>query len=169
MKTKSVLTVAFLLGICVLAKSQTTVGGSNEASQVIDQKMLLADNTTPATNNFSDTDYISIVHQVSENKENNLLAYRFVGDTRYLILNPTEETLLYQLESQSAQGVTAMRYYFSKGARGEVKEITLKNVKSAFPNDQAFHEALDAEFTSDAEISSYELLPRLAAMFPVSE
>lgn len=182
MKTKFVMTFAFLFGICAMVKSQSAGSGLFETSQdFIDQKMIYSgESTTIEINEFSDKDYITVVqnnhsHYLKKKDvfgytDRNNITYRFVGNSLYLILNPSEETLLYQHESLSAKNQgKVMHYYFSSGALGEVQELTLKNVKNTFPNDLAFHEALDAEFRSDEELASYELLPVLAAILPVSK
>jgi hypothetical protein len=179
MKTRIVMTFAFVFGIFAMVKAQSASSGVYETSQdFINQKMVYASTSTAITvNESSNADHITVVynkqsHNLKKNDvfgytDSNNQTYRFVGNSRYLILNPSEETLLYQHETKSANGVV-MHYYFSRGA-GDVQELTLVNVKNAFPNDLAFHEGLDAEFRSDAELASYELLPVLAAILPVSE
>ena len=179
MKTRIVMTFAFVFGIFAMAKAQSASIGVYETSQdFLNQKMVYASATTAIkVNESSNVDYVTVVYNKQSHNlkkkdvfgytDSNNQTYRFVGNTRYLVLNPSEETLLYQHESKSTNGVV-MHYYFSRGA-GEVQELTLANVKNAFPNDLAFHEGLDAEFRSDAELASYELLPVLAAILPVSE
>lgn len=95
--------------------------------------------------------------------------YRVVGKTRYLMLNPAGETHLYQLDSSpSAKAPAAKQYYFSRGM-GDIQKLTLANIKNAFPGDLNFQEALDAEFTSDEELTHEESLSRLAALFEMQE
>lgn len=176
MKTKLTITFALLFGISAMVQAQTASCGLYKTSQdFINQKMEARTSITMSES--SNTDYITVVqNNQSDNlkkkdvfgyTDSNNRTYRFVGNTRYLILNPSEETLLYQLESPSAQGVE-MQYYFSRGA-GEVQQLTLANVKNAFPGNLEFHEALDAEFRSDAELANYQSLPTLAAILPVSQ
>ncbi len=50
-------------------------------------------------------------------------------------------------------------YYFSSSASSEVKELTLTNLKKAFPDNHKFHDALDAEFKSDSELALYDTDP----------
>jgi hypothetical protein len=102
-------------------------------------------------------------------KDSNNPTYRVVGSTRYIMLNPAGQTHLYQLESSPSKNRPAARqYYFSRGM-GDVQTLTLINIKNAFAGDLNFHEALDAEFTSDEELNREESLTRLAALFEIRE
>jgi len=180
MKIKIAITFAFLFGISAMVKSQSTSGLYETSQAFIDQKMMYAsEGTTITMNESSNSDYITVVdnnqthHVKTKNvfgyKDSNNLTYRFVGNTRYLMLNPSGETHLYQLESLPSENQPAvMQYYFSRGT-GEVQKLTLANIKNAFADDLNFHEALDAEFKSDEELTSPESLPRLAALFEILE
>jgi hypothetical protein len=102
-------------------------------------------------------------------KDSNNPTYRVVGNTRYLMLNPAEETHLYQLEFSPSKNQRAVKqYYFSRGM-GDVQKLTLINIKNAFAGDLNFHQALDAEFTSDEELTREGSLTRLAALFEMRE
>jgi len=37
-----------------------------------------------------------------------------------------------------------------------LRELTKLNLKKAFPNDHAFHDALDAQFKEDKELINYD-------------
>ena len=47
-------------------------------------------------------------------------------------------------------------YYFSTGGDGEIKELTLLNLKAAFPDNHKLHDAVDAQFKSDASLVEYD-------------
>ena len=159
MKRKIAITFAFLFGISAMVKSQS-ISGLYETSQAsIDQKMMYASEGPTTMNESSNFSYIT--------KDSNNPSYRLVGNTRYLILNPSGQTHLYQLEALPSDQ-PATQYYFSRGT-GEVQKLTLINIKNAFAGDLDFHESLDAEFKSDEELASYESLPRLAALLEIFE
>ncbi|HTJ49956.1 MAG TPA: hypothetical protein VL443_10910 [Cyclobacteriaceae bacterium] len=161
MKRKIAITFAFLFGISAMVKSQS-ISGLYETSQAsIDQKMMYASEDLTTMNESSNSSYIT--------KDSNNPSYRLVGNTRYLILNPSGQTHLYQLEALPSENQPATtQYYFSRGT-GEVQKLTLINIKNAFAGDLDFHESLDAEFKSDEELASYESLPRLAALLEIFE
>lgn len=83
--------------------------------------------------------------------------YRLAIDRHYKVLNPKETILLYAIEvAASKNQMGAKNYYFSSSASGEVKELTLTNLKNAFADNHKFHDALDAEFKSDSELTLYD-------------
>ncbi|HEY8935881.1 MAG TPA: hypothetical protein VIM65_11700 [Cyclobacteriaceae bacterium] len=146
MKTKTAITFAFLFSISAMVKSQSTSGLKETSPAFVNPNMMYASAGT-------------IINESSNSKDSTNPTYRKVGNTRYLVLNPAGETHLYQLGSL---------YYFSRGM-GKVQKLTLKNLKHAFAGDLQFHEALDAEFKSDKELTNRESLPRLAALFEIQE
>lgn len=95
--------------------------------------------------------------------------YRVVGNTRYLMLNPGEQTHLYLLESSPSKNQPTVKQYFFSRGMGDIQKLTLINIKNAFAGDFNFHEALDAEFTSDEELTAEGSLTRLAALFEILE
>lgn len=118
-------------------------------------------------NEFLNKDYITVVHDKQPHqlqkkeifgfKDCNNMNYRFTGDSHYLILNPTEQILLYKHELLASKNQQAViHYYFSKGANAEVQDLTLTNLKNAFPDRHQLHDALDAEFKSDDELNAYD-------------
>jgi hypothetical protein len=102
-------------------------------------------------------------------KDSNNPTYRVVGNKRYLMLNPAGETHLYQLEFSSSKNIPAVKEYFFSRGMGDVQKLTLINIKNAFAGDLNFHQALDAEFTSDEELTQEGSLTRLAALFEIRE
>jgi hypothetical protein len=51
---------------------------------------------------------------------------------------------------------TVTTFYFSKGADGEIKELTLLNLKAAFPDNHKLHDAIDGQFKSDASLGEFD-------------
>jgi len=51
---------------------------------------------------------------------------------------------------------TITTYYFSKGGDGEIQELTLLNLKTAFPENHKLHNAIDSQFKSDASLDEYD-------------
>jgi hypothetical protein len=47
-------------------------------------------------------------------------------------------------------------YYFSKDGDGEIKNLTLNNLKAAFPDNNKLHDAFDLRFRSDAALKGYD-------------
>ena len=92
--------------------------------------------------------------------------WRFYDNKEYEILEP-KKIFIYRRSKILLNGLTIEKdpiYYFSSGADGEVKELSLENLKLTFSNNKTFCNILDAEFNSnkeilntDKEIHSYDL------------
>lgn len=118
-------------------------------------------------NEFLNLSYITVVHN---NETHNLtkkeifgykdcdgVAYRFINDGHFVILNPTEEILIYKHTkgaSKNQQAVT--HYYFSVVGSDTVARLTLENLKKLFPDNHKFHDSLDGAFKSDDELIKYD-------------
>lgn len=118
-------------------------------------------------NEFLGKDHITVIHnkQSFNLKKNEIFGYRDCNDAiyrlaidrHYKVLNPEETILLYVIEVVSSKNqMGSKNYYFSGSASSEVKELTLTNLKNAFPDNHKFHDALDAEFKSDSELALYD-------------
>jgi hypothetical protein len=118
-------------------------------------------------NEFMNKDFITVVHDKKSHnlykkdifgyKDCNDMTYRFVGSSHYVILNPAEKILLYKHTIEASKNQkAAIHYYFSFSGSGEVQNLTLTNLKKAFPDNHKFHDALDAEFKSDDELATYD-------------
>ena len=46
--------------------------------------------------------------------------------------------------------------YFSKGGNKDIKVLTLMNLKATFPENHKLHDAIDAQFKTDASLSEYD-------------
>lgn len=123
-------------------------------------------------NEFLKKPYITVVH---DNKSHNLqkkeifgykdcdnLTYRFADNSHYVILNPTEQILLYKHTTEGSKNKKAeVHYYFSVSGAGEMQTLTLMNLKKAFPENHKLHDALDAEFKSDDQLSEYDAFHKM--------
>lgn len=118
-------------------------------------------------NEFFDKPYITVVHEqksVNLEKKNifgfrdcDNLTYRFVGQSHYTILNPREEIILYKHVIQASKNQEeAVHYYFSKPANDDVQELSLINLKKAFPDNHKFHDMLDVEFNGIIDLAQYD-------------
>ncbi|MNR50686.1 hypothetical protein D3C85_1702420 [compost metagenome] len=47
-------------------------------------------------------------------------------------------------------------YYFSKDAQSNIQELTIYNIKAAFPDNHKFHDLVDMEFHSNDELTAYD-------------
>ena len=85
--------------------------------------------------------------------------WRFCDNKEYQILE-TKVIYIYSLRKIVLNGATIEKdavYYFSNGPSGEIKELSISNLKVVYPNNQVFHNMLDAEFNSDKAIQSYDV------------
>ncbi len=118
-------------------------------------------------NEFLEKPYITVFHdnkshelqkkEIFGYKDCNGSVYRFVEQHHYVVVNPTENILLYKhviVASKNQQ--EAIHYFFSNGSAGNVQELTLTNLKSTFPENHKFHDALDSNFKSDGDLAEYD-------------
>lgn len=118
-------------------------------------------------NEFLAKDYITVVHdkqphnlkkaEIFGYKDCNDVTYRLAVSRHYEMLNPKEKILLYKIEVPPAKNTKiTISYYFSSSAGEEIKELTLTNLKNAFPDNHKFHDALSTEFKTDADLVQYD-------------
>lgn len=78
----------------------------------------------------------------------------------YTVINPGESITVYKYvhaaHSPKEAEKYAPKYFFTTGSSDVLQELSKKNLKKAFPNDHAFHDALDANFKEDKELISYD-------------
>jgi hypothetical protein len=78
----------------------------------------------------------------------------------YTVLNPGELIIIYKYQhlshSPKEAEKYAPKYFFTTSSSNVLKELTKMNLKKAFPNEHAFHDALDAQFREDKELISYD-------------
>ena len=78
----------------------------------------------------------------------------------YTVLNPGEAILIYKYVHSAHPPKAAekypTKYYFSDKSSDLVVDLTKENLKKAFPQNHAFHDALDANFKEDKELTNYD-------------
>ncbi|OQP60149.1 hypothetical protein A3860_34275 [Niastella vici] len=88
--------------------------------------------------------------------------FRFVDGKEYRILNSYEPVLIYvyQHQAHSAKDISMGNYkpvyYFSLDAASPVETLTLNKIKAAFPENHKLHDAVDAQFKTDADLYAYD-------------
>lgn len=85
--------------------------------------------------------------------------YRFFNNEEYLIRENGILTIYERTVAQpgiSGKGTQLVpKFFFSLGNAGSIQPLMKKNVKEAFPEKHAFHDALDAQFATD-DVSAYD-------------
>ena len=73
---------------------------------------------------------------------------RVYNNSEYPLINPDETILIYKVISGSGSkgSPSITRYYFSKDAKGKIQELTIYNMKAAFPDNHKFHHLLGEPF-----------------------
>jgi hypothetical protein len=76
----------------------------------------------------------------------------------YQMVNEGEDILLYKVATLSmGKGQSAeTTWYFSKDVTWPIQPLTIGNLVGAFPDNHTFHDAVIAEFKTDAELSKYD-------------
>lgn len=83
---------------------------------------------------------------------------RIFNTSEYPLINPDEKVMIYKIVSGTGGKGSPIitRYYFSKDAKAKIQELTIYNVKAAFPDNHKFHDLIDMEFHSDDELAQYD-------------
>ncbi len=120
-------------------------------------------------NDFLGKDFITVVHDGKpyDLKKAEIWGYqlcdeklvRFQGNNHF----PLEDKgILWIYTKQAVTTIqrgkteTITTYYFSKGGNGEIKELTLLNVKAAFPENHMLHDAIDTQFKTNASLNEFD-------------
>ncbi len=78
----------------------------------------------------------------------------------YTVINPGEPITIYKYHhlshSPKEAEKYAPKYFFTTSSSDVLQELTKMNLKKTFPNDHAFHDALDVNFREDKELISYD-------------
>lgn len=122
-------------------------------------------------NDFLGKDYITVVH---EGKPYNLKKaeiwgfqlcdekiVRFQGKEDYSV---GDKSILWIYSKQTTVSgnpktggsKTVATFFFSNGGNGEIKELTLLNLKAAFPANHMLHDAIDDQFKTDTSLEEYD-------------
>jgi hypothetical protein len=85
---------------------------------------------------------------------------RVFGKNAYQILDTTDFFIYYRYEQvERIKGKALLKtdkYYFSKEGSSDIMLLTIENLKKAYPDNLAFHYALDAHFRNDEELIAYD-------------
>lgn len=84
--------------------------------------------------------------------------FRFYHDRNYKIEDP-KFFMLYSREENVMQGKARIRktkYYFSKDVDSPILELTIRNLKYAFPFSPQFHDLIDLQFRRDSELTRFD-------------
>ena len=87
--------------------------------------------------------------------------YRFVDNNSYKILSKGKGRMLYSVRTpaqEAAKGPVkyTMVYYFTKDITSPPQLLAKENLKAAYPDNHKFHDALDATFKDDKDLSEYD-------------
>lgn len=85
--------------------------------------------------------------------------YRFSSKLEYQILESLELYIYAQdIKETHGKGMPQIirKYYFSAGPSGEIRSMTLENLKQAFPDNHKFHDLLDANFSAGQGLEEYD-------------
>ena len=122
-------------------------------------------------NDFLGKDFITVVHEGRryDLKKNEIWGFQMCDDkvTRFQdmehFLLQDKGVLWIYIQQKVQSGTpktggskTVTTYYFSKDGNTGIKELTVFNVKAAFPNNHMLHDAIDVQFKSDASLNEYD-------------
>lgn len=78
----------------------------------------------------------------------------------YTVINQGEPITIYKYQhlshSPKEAEKYAPKYFFTTSSSNVLQELTKMNLKKTFPNNHAFHDALDANFKEDKELINYD-------------
>lgn len=78
----------------------------------------------------------------------------------YTIINKGEPIIIYKYvhraHSPKEAEKYAPKYFFVAGSSNVLQALTKANLKKTFPDNHAFHDALDANFREDRELVNYD-------------
>ncbi len=87
-------------------------------------------------------------------------AFRFYNGNEYQIIDTAGFYMYYQyMPEEINKGKAPVKkdeYFFSKNADGNLELLTMDNLKKAFPYNNNFHYALDANFKADKDLLVYD-------------
>lgn len=89
--------------------------------------------------------------------------YRFGSNQEYEIVEAKELYIYTKSISalsprgrESQGGKSDQKHYFSLGAKGQIRDLTLANLKQAIPKNHKFHDLLDTTFGEGRNVSEYD-------------
>lgn len=174
MKTKTIITAGFMLFVAALGFSQKNSSGIYfTADDYLKQKLSYAINCKTEKHSINPSKifqdrYVIIKHKGIKHKHSKDTVYavkycdesitRIFKGREFPLINPTEIIMIYKVVSgpgtKGSPSIT--RYYFSKNAKDKIEELTIYNIKAAFPDNHKFHDLIDIEFHSNDELTVYD-------------
>lgn len=89
-----------------------------------------------------------------------ITAQRATAKKGYTVINQGEQIIIYKYAHSSHSPKEtekyAPKYFFILKSTDALQELTKANLKKAFPENHAFHDALDANFKEDKELINYD-------------
>ena len=80
---------------------------------------------------------------------------RIYNNSSYPLINPNEKIWVYRVYSRSGK-ISYIKYFFSINPKDKIQELTIYNLKNAFPENHKFHDLVDIEFQGDDELMMYD-------------
>ncbi len=78
----------------------------------------------------------------------------------YTVLNPNDPIVIYKFKhwshSPKEAEKYAPKYFFTTASSNVLQSLTKANLKSAYPTNHPFHDALDENFKEDKELILYD-------------
>jgi len=82
------------------------------------------------------------------------------NNKNYTVLNANESIIIYKYQhpghSPKESEKYTSKYYFTTASSDVLQPLTKSNLKKTFPSNHPFHDALDATFKDDKELSGYD-------------
>jgi hypothetical protein len=121
-------------------------------------------------NDFFCKDYLTVIKEGKKYdlRKEEIFGYQLCDGKFFRFLNKTHMPLeekgiiwIYSkdlFETVSPKGGTkrVKQYYFSRGGDGEIKYLSLENLKAAFLENDKLIDAIDTQFTSDLSLKSFD-------------
>ncbi len=121
-------------------------------------------------NDFLNKDHVTVIHEGKAYKLKkdeiwglllcNQTLIRFQGHEDFAV-NDKGILWIYTKQKNIVSGKvgnfkTITTYYFSKDGNGEIKELTLLNLKTTYPENHMLHDKIDKQFTTDASLTEFD-------------
>lgn len=114
---------------------------------------------------FCASSLLLVLQSCSSTQKGEVTAKVASASNEYSVINPGESILLfkYMHKAHSAKEVDkyAPKYYFTTDSTDVLKDLTKENLKKAYPTNHAFHDALDANFSTNAELINYDTFHKM--------
>lgn len=122
------------------------------------------------SNDFFCKDYLTVIKEGKKYdlKKEEIYAYQLCDGKFFRFLNKThipleEKGIIWIYSKDNFETVSpkvgtkrVKQYYFSRGGDGEIKYLSLTNLKAAFQENDKLVDAIDTQFTSDLSLKSFD-------------